>query len=49
MSDLYEEVCAWYNLYMAWLRAARGKRGREPAARFEYHLNGYFQPYVRFP
>jgi len=38
MSDLYEEVCAWYNLYMAWLGAARGKRGREPAARFEYHL-----------
>ena len=38
MSDLYEEVCAWYNLYMAWLRAARGKRGREAVARVEYHL-----------
>jgi retron-type reverse transcriptase len=38
MGDLYEQVCTWENLYLAWRKAARGKRGREPAARFEYRL-----------
>ena len=38
MSDLYDHVCSWDNLYLAWRKAARGKRGREPAAGFEYRL-----------
>jgi len=38
VSDLYEKVCTWENLYLAWRKAARGKRGREPAASFEYRL-----------
>jgi RNA-directed DNA polymerase len=38
LSNLYEQICAWENLHLAWRKAARGKRGREPAARFEYHL-----------
>jgi len=35
---LYPQVCAWENVYLAWRKAARGKRGREPAAAFEYDL-----------
>ena len=38
MGELYEQICTWDNLYLAWRRAARGKRGREPAASFEYRL-----------
>lgn len=34
----YAQVCDWDNLYLAWRQAARGKRGRPAAARFEYHL-----------
>ena len=34
----YAQVCDWDNLYLAWRKAARGKRGRAAAARFEYHL-----------
>lgn len=30
--DLYTELCSWDNLYLAWRHAARGKRGRGPAA-----------------
>ena len=38
MGELYEQICTWDNLYLAWRKAARGKRGREPAANFEYCL-----------
>jgi retron-type reverse transcriptase len=38
VDGLYEQVCSWDNLYLAWRKAARGKRGGEPAARFEYRL-----------
>jgi retron-type reverse transcriptase len=38
VNELYEQVCTWDNLYLAWRKAARGKRGREPAASFEYRL-----------
>jgi len=38
MSELYEQICTWDNLHLAWRKAARGKRGREPAASFEYRL-----------
>ncbi len=38
MSDLYEKICTWDNLYLAWHKASRGKRGRAPAASFEYRL-----------
>ena len=38
MSHLYEQIHTWHNLYLAWRKAARGKRGREPAACFEYRL-----------
>lgn len=34
----YEELCTWDNLYLAWRKAAKGKRSRPAAARFEYHL-----------
>jgi Reverse transcriptase (RNA-dependent DNA polymerase) len=34
----YEDLCRWENLYDAWRAAARGKRGRGPAAAFEYRL-----------
>ena len=36
--SLYAQVYAWDNLLLAYRRAARGKRGKEPAARFEYRL-----------
>ncbi len=35
---LYEQVCAWDNLYLAYRRARKGKRGRPPAADFEFDL-----------
>ncbi|MCP4536636.1 MAG: hypothetical protein GY832_05775 [Chloroflexi bacterium] len=38
MGELYEQIHTWDNLRLAHGKAARGKRGREPAARFEYLL-----------
>jgi hypothetical protein len=38
VSDLFAEVCAWPNLLLACERAARGKRGKQPAAAFERQL-----------
>ncbi len=38
MSSLYDQIHTWDNLYLAWRKASRGKRGRETAARFEYRL-----------
>jgi hypothetical protein len=35
---LYPRVHAWDNLLLAHRKAARGKRGRDPAARFEVDL-----------
>jgi RNA-directed DNA polymerase len=34
----YPDLCSWTNLYIAYRKAARGKRGHAPAARFEYRL-----------
>jgi RNA-directed DNA polymerase len=34
----YPQVHDWDNLYLAWRKAARGKRSRVAAARFKYHL-----------
>jgi RNA-directed DNA polymerase len=36
--NLYPKVCDWDNLYLAYRKARRGKRGRPPAATFEYNL-----------
>jgi hypothetical protein len=36
--SLYEQITGWDNLYLAYRRAAKGKRGKGPAARFEYRL-----------
>jgi retron-type reverse transcriptase len=35
---MYAQLCSWDNLYLAWRRAAKGKRGKNPAARFEFRL-----------
>jgi retron-type reverse transcriptase len=35
---LYPKVCDWDNLYLAYRKARKGKRGRPPAATFEYDL-----------
>lgn len=35
---MYQRLCSWDNLYLAWRKAAKGKRGTEPAARFEFYL-----------
>lgn len=35
---MYTQVCDWENLYRAYSKAAKGKRGRVPAASFEYYL-----------
>ena len=37
-SITYAQVCDWDNLWLAWRKAAKGKRGRPAAAQFEYHL-----------
>jgi retron-type reverse transcriptase len=36
--NLYPRICTWENLYQAWRKARKGKRSREPAARFELNL-----------
>ena len=36
--NLYPKVCDWDNLYLAYRKARKGKRGRPPAATFEYNL-----------
>jgi len=38
MNASYEQLCSWHNLYSAYRKAAKGKRGKPPAARFEYRL-----------
>ncbi len=35
---MYEQLCSDENLYLAYRKAARGKRGKAPAAHFEYRL-----------
>lgn len=35
---MYDDLCAWDNLYLAYRLAAKGKRGRLAAAAFEYRL-----------
>jgi hypothetical protein len=35
---LYDQICSWENLLLAYRKAARGKRGRPAAAGFEHHL-----------
>lgn len=35
---LYDQVCDWDNLYLAYRKARKGKRGRPPAASFEFDL-----------
>jgi len=37
-ASLYPKVFSWDNLLLAFRKASRGKRGRVPAAAFEYHL-----------
>jgi len=37
-ADLYSQVWAFENLYLAYRKARKGKRGREPAATFEFDL-----------
>jgi hypothetical protein len=36
--ELFEQLYDWSNLLLAFGKAAKGKRGREPAAAFEYRL-----------
>jgi len=36
--NLYSKVWDWDNLLLAYRKASKGKRGKPPAARFEYHL-----------
>jgi len=37
MND-YTQLCSWDNLYLSWYKASRGKRGKSPAASFEFTL-----------
>jgi RNA-directed DNA polymerase len=38
MMSLYAQIITWNNLHLAYRKAAKGKRGQGPAARFEYKL-----------
>ncbi len=38
MAEMYKEIYSWENLRLAHQKAARGKRGRQAAATFEYNL-----------
>ena len=35
---MYAQLCSWDNLYLAYRRAAKGKRGKPVVAQFEYRL-----------
>ncbi|MCO5206234.1 MAG: reverse transcriptase/maturase family protein [Anaerolineae bacterium] len=35
---MYEQITSWDNLYLAWRKAAKGKRGKPNVAQFEYAL-----------
>ncbi len=37
-SSLYRKLCSWKNLLLAFHKASKGKRGKAPAAAFEYRL-----------
>ena len=37
-TSLYPQVWDWDNLLLAYRKASKGKRGKPPAAGFEYHL-----------
>jgi RNA-directed DNA polymerase len=37
-SPLYRQIIAWDNLWLAWHKASRRKRGHGPAAAFEFNL-----------
>jgi len=37
-AKLYPQVCSFENLYLAYRKARKGKRGRPPAASFEFNL-----------
>ena len=37
-ASLYAKIYGWDNLLLDYRKAGKGKRGKEPAARFEYHL-----------
>ena len=39
MGELYDQICSWENLRLAYRKAARGKRGKRAAAAFEYNLS----------
>lgn len=38
MNCSYQQLCSWENLWQAWRKAAKGKRGKQAAAVFEYRL-----------
>jgi RNA-directed DNA polymerase len=38
MAEMYETICSWDNLRLAHQKAAKGKRGKQAAAGFEYRL-----------
>jgi hypothetical protein len=38
---MYARLCSWNNLYLAYRKAAKGKRGKVPAARFELCLEDH--------
>ena len=38
VSGNYADIHDWTNLYVAYRKAARGKRGHGPAAQFEFRL-----------
>lgn len=35
---MFDDICAWPNLLLAWKKAGKGKRGLDSVARFEYEL-----------
>ena len=38
VAGTYADIYSWENLYTAYRKAAKGKRGRRPAALFEFKL-----------
>lgn len=37
-ANLYPKIISWMNLYEAYRKARKGKRGKSPAASFEFNL-----------
>ena len=49
VAAMLEDVYRWDNLYAAFRKASKGKRGKQPAATFEFRRNDNSKQSTGFP